>query len=298
MKNALRDTHLPTESVHQLADTLPEQPWFVINSANHYDLIMSDDSTISHFYSFQADLSKGIAFAIPDGCIDIVFDCDQTNPAVRICGTTLEARSANLLDKHRYFGIRFSLGALPAFVDVEANQLVDHELNLLELAPEICEVFDQIVSQPVLTRQVELFRRFYTGKALRKTSELTVKVMRTICDQHGDIRVRELEDLTGYTSRTIERRFFSDIGMSPKAFSRIIRCQSAVYDISHRNKSVFSELAAEHGFSDQSHFHREFKKFVAATPVDFQRRLKQAAYQNRIRYSSHCSSLTRAAASP
>lgn len=265
-------------------DILSEQPWFVLNAANHYDLVMSGDSTISHFYSFEADQTNGLAFAIPDGCIDIVFDCDPTNPGARICGTTLEARSANLIDKHRYFGVRFALGALPDFLNVTADELVNHELNFLDLAPEAWTVFDQIVSQPELLRQVELFRDFYGGKALRKPSALTFEAVRAICEQKGDIRVGKLEALTGYTSRTLQRQFHNDMGMSPKAFSRIIRCQSAIHDISHRETLTFSDLAIDLGFSDQSHFHREFKKFVATTPVDYLRRIKQGTYLKRIRY--------------
>lgn len=261
-----------------------EQPWFVLSAAQHYDLVLSADPAISLFYSFEADQSNGLTFAIPDGCIDILFDCDQTNPGAKVCGSTLEARSADLQHNHRYFGVRFALGVLPDFLDASAGELVDHQLSLLDLVPEFESVFAQIVGQRVFTDQVAIFRRFYAGKAPRQLSTLTLEAVRAICENKGDIRIKQLEELTGYTCRTLQRRFQSDMGMSPKAFGRIVRCQSAIHDINHLERIIFSELACDLGFSDQPHFLREFKKFVSTTPADYQRRIKQSAYSQRIRY--------------
>jgi AraC-like DNA-binding protein len=47
---------------------------------------------------------------------------------------------------------------------------------------------------------------------------------------------------------------------------------------------AFSDLASDLGFSDQSHFSREFKKQVNATPLDYLKRVKHGNYLERIRY--------------
>ena len=260
-----------------------EQPWFVLSAARRFDLIMSDDPAISHFYRFDADQSNGLTFAIPDGCVDVLFDCDQVNPTARICGSTLEARNADLKHGHRYFGVRFALGVLPEFVAASAEEVVNRELNLVELVPESERVFNEIVAQPVFRNQVDLFRAFYAGKALRQQAELTTEAVRFICERKGCVRLSELEALTGYTSRTIQRQFRCDIGMSPKVFSRIVRCQLAVRDINRKEAVTSSALAFDLGFSDQSHFLREFKKFVTTTPLDYQRRVQRSSYLQRIR---------------
>jgi AraC-like DNA-binding protein len=261
-----------------------EQPWFVLSAARHYDLVMPDDPAISHFYSFEADQSNGLTFAIPDGCIDILFDCDPTNPKAMVCGSTLEARSANLDHKHRYFGVRFALGVLPDCLDATAGELVDHQVSLLDLVPESGSMLSQIVDQTEFTAQVEAFRRFYAGAAPRTLSSLTLSAVKAIFEKKGDIRIKQLEVLTGYTCRTLQRRFQGDIGMSPKDFGRIVRCQFAIHNIHQLERIIFSELACDLGFSDQPHFLREFKKFVATTPAAYQRRIQQSAYSQRIRH--------------
>ncbi|MOA46479.1 transcriptional activator FtrA [compost metagenome] len=109
--------------------------------------------------------------------------------------------------------------------------------------------------------------------------------MRAIRESKGDIRLTQLEELTGYSCRTLQRQFQTDMGMSPKAFSRIVRCQSAIHEINRQERVIFSELACDLGFSDQPHFLREFKKLVSTTPLNYQRRVQQSAYLTRIRCS-------------
>lgn len=283
MLNAVESYVTGASIRNTMAATQSEQPWFVLSAANFYHLAVSKNPAISHFYSFEADQSNGLIFAVPDGCIDIFFDCDQTNPAAKICGSTLQAREVDLKHGHRYFGMRFALGALPDFIDASAGDLVDHEWSLLDLVPDSEAVFTQVVSQTAFSEQVAIFNRYYAGKASRQLSAVTLTAVKAICESKGDIRITHLGEVTGYTCRTLQRHFQSEMGMSPKVFGRIIRCQSAIHSINNLERVVFTELACDLGFSDQSHFLREFKSFVSATPVEYQLRIKKSAYLDRIR---------------
>ncbi|MFS2221698.1 helix-turn-helix domain-containing protein [Pantoea sp. B65] len=262
----------------------PEQPWFVLSAAQHYSLMNSDHPAISHFYSFDVSQSASLTLAVPDGCVDIVFDCDAAQPRARVCGTTLEARSAQLIRNHRYFGVRFAPGVIPDFLDVMAEELTDREFNFFDVVPDARHACEQILRTPLFSQQIALFNTHFTPRLVRKTSTVTSSIIRTILQQRGNIRVGQLEALTGYTCRTIQRQFRQDTGMSPKAFGRIMRCQAALNTLHQRGNISFSNLALDLGFSDQSHFLREFKKLVSTTPLDYQRRTLFAAYDERIRY--------------
>lgn len=227
--------------------------------------------------------APGTPMAIPDGCIDILFDCNESRPGAKICGTSIKAKPVSFQPGHRYFGVRFAPGVVPNFLDVSAKEVVGQELDLLDAAPMTQDIFEQIVDQPEFARQADLFSRFYRGKSPRAASGATACALQAIRERNGNIRIRDLEELTGCTTRTLQRQFHSDIGISPKAFCRIIRCQSAVYDINHRKQLAFSDLACDLGFSDQSHFLREFKQLVSTTPVDYQRRIHSDTYLSRLR---------------
>ena len=260
------------------------QPWFVLNSASDFSWMSSGHSAISHYYSFETDQSAEVTVAIPDGCVDILFDCDESQPSAMVCGTTLEARHTQFSSNHRYFGVRFAPGVIPGLLQLAADELIEQKHNFLEVAEDVCAVFEQIVSQPGFAKQVAIFDQFIAKDRVREFSPLTTQVIHEICQRKGNIRIQDLEMLTGYTTRTLQSRFRNDTGLSPKLFSRFIRCQSAVYDINQLGGVVFSDLATELGYSDQPHFLREFKKLVSTTPLDYQNKIQQNSYPGRI----HC----------
>lgn len=275
----MKKTHIPS-----VAFTPFEQPWFILNSSN-YSVTASAHPAISHFYALDIAQSANRMLAIPDGCVDIVVDCDSTRPSARVCGTPLQARQVELLENHHYFGVRFTPGVIPGFVNALAEELTEQELNLLEVTPLAQRFIEEVIKTPLLSEQIKVFNRYLAADTLDKTADLTAAVIHTVLQHKGDIRVQQLEQLSGYTTRTIHRQFTQDTGMTPKAFCRIIRCQAALHSINSEQDLSFSELAMELGFTDQSHFLRDFKKLVSTTPHDYQQRIIQGAYTQRIRQS-------------
>ncbi|ARU94411.1 AraC family transcriptional regulator [Tatumella citrea] len=262
----------------------PEQPWFVLNAARHYSLLGSANPAISHFYSFDIAPSAEVTLAVPDGCVDIVFDCDALNPCGRVCGTTLEARGADMKHHHHYFGVRFAPGVIPDFLDVSAGEIPDREFSFMDVVPDARQAFELIIQTSDFQRKIALFNAFFTPRLVRKSSPLTSQVINTMQQYKGNIRIDELETLTGYSCRTIQRQFRQDTGLSPKAFCKILRCQSALNSLHSQQSVSFSDLAFDLGFSDQSHFLREFKKSVSTTPGDYQKHIAGDKYQHRLRF--------------
>lgn len=275
-------------SASSLLSTISEihskQPFFVLSSEQFITHLAPEISEVSHFYSFKAGSTLEPTIAIPDGCIDIVFDCDAHSPTGQVCGTRLEAGSVMFEPGHQYFGVRFVPGVLPDFLTISAQELIEreHDLNDVTIGSEC--LIEQVMSSANFSQKVDAFSQFLKKKKRRKTSELTNQLIAKIRQHKGNIQVQDLERFSGYTTRTLQRMFKNDIGLTPKGFSRAIRCQSAVYDINHRNDIAFSDLAIDLGFSDQSHFLREFKKLVNVTPQEYQNRVKAKTYLGRI----HC----------
>lgn len=262
----------------------PEQPWFVLSAEQHYSIMASVNPAISHFYNFDVSPSADVTIVIPDGCVDIVFDCDASRPTARVCGTPLAARNVELVHGHRYFGIRFAPGIMPDFLDLMAEELTDREFDLVDVVPGARRVCEQILRSPQFSQQVTSFNHHFTPRLARRTSNVTASIIHAIQQVKGNIRIEQLETLTGYTCRTIQRQFRQDTGMSPKIFGRIMRCQTALHNLHQPGRHSFIDLALDLGFSDQSHFLREFKKLVSTTPLEFQRRSLGDAWDERLRY--------------
>ncbi|MFD1383137.1 helix-turn-helix domain-containing protein [Rhodanobacter aciditrophus] len=261
-----------------------KQPWLVLSAAEKFYIAGSNNPAISHFYSFKAGDNVEESFAIPDGCVDMLFDCDATCPTAGVFGTPMSAIDIELKRQHQYFGVRFASGVIPDCLKVSAEELIEHHFDFVDVVPHANQLFEAIISEKSFASQVASFQQFFEGKANRVMSPLTRYVVANIFEQQGNVRIDAMAQETGYTTRTIQRQFRADMGMSPKAFGRIIRCQSAVYHINHHDQVVFSDMAFDLGFSDQSHFLREFKKLVKATPMAYQNRVKQQTYYDRIQH--------------
>ncbi|WOC31756.1 MULTISPECIES: helix-turn-helix domain-containing protein [Caproicibacterium] len=83
----------------------------------------------------------------------------------------------------------------------------------------------------------------------------------------------DVERETGYTRQYINRAFHEEIGFSVIQFEKILRLHSAMQRLSEvpvsQRKSAELRVALEMGYSDQSHFIKDFKKYTGATPLQY-----------------------------
>ena len=268
---------------HYPSEPYAEQPWFVLNSASGFSLCPSTQVAVSHYYSFTVDRNVGVTYAVPDGCVDLVFDINEDSAAAAICGTTLVASDALFKSEHCYFGVRFKLGMLPRFLNIQANEVINQTIDLGEATISANDLIEAIASCRNFAERVALFETLLDKTSSSEPSSLTRLSLQQLILHKGNLRVESLEQLTGYSLRTIQRQFKQDIGLSPKVFGRIIRCQAALHCLHNQSQMSHSDLAFSLGFSDQPHFLREFKKLVSTTPMAYEDNLRAAGYNERIR---------------
>jgi len=268
--------------INNLSHIHNKQPWLVMNAAQKFTIVNSTHPDISHFYTFEAGDIKQTPVAVPDGCIDLLFDCDSETPNAEVFGTPLEAMKIDLIPDHRYFGVRYQSGVMPDFLNISAGELANNHYNLNDLLPESNQLVEKINKQQDFAIQVEVFNQFMNKKMQRKHAPITAFLINEINKRQGNVKIKDLEDITGFSIRTLQRKFHENMGMSPKTFSRIVRCQSAIYKINHDENMTFLDLSFDLGFTDQPHFLKEFKKLVSTTPLHYQTKVKHDSYLKKI----------------
>ncbi|MDT3722454.1 helix-turn-helix domain-containing protein [Pseudomonas oryzihabitans] len=263
------------------AQPLYEQPWFVLDSSQ-YAISAAAAGGVSHYYCFDVAQSASATVVVPDGCVDVIFDCNAGQPRARVCGTALNARRVELLPNHRYFGARFRPGVIPGFLAVTAEDLTDQEHDLRDVTPQAERLLERIVLAPGFAARIQALGGFVDAHLAVRGSRLTQWLIAQALAGKGDVRIGHWEAKTGVNRRTLQRQFKRDTGLAPKAFCRIVRGQAAMNTLLDNPEVCCSDLAAELGFSDQSHFLRDFKTLTSTTPHDYQRRLRQEGYGQRI----------------
>ena len=73
----------------------------------------------------------------------------------------------------------------------------------------------------------------------------------------------------GLSPRTLERRFSSQVGVTPKRFARVHRLQKVLRAVRRSTKPDWCALAAEHGYTDQAHLIHDFRDLADIMPSEY-----------------------------
>ncbi|MFF4339020.1 helix-turn-helix domain-containing protein [Kitasatospora sp. NPDC001540] len=81
---------------------------------------------------------------------------------------------------------------------------------------------------------------------------------------HGTSRVDALAAEVGWSRKRLWSRFRSQVGLGPKQAARLVRFDHAAHRLAAGGHPA--AVAAETGYADQSHLHREVADFAGLTP--------------------------------
>lgn len=103
--------------------------------------------------------------------------------------------------------------------------------------------------------------------AKRDTDRIVTMAAACIRESQGRVRIDDLARRAGLSQSALERRFQREVGTSPKRLASIVRLRNAVR--LRKQGSTLTEAAYAAGYSDQSHFIREFRRFSGSAPDEF-----------------------------
>jgi len=116
-----------------------------------------------------------------------------------------------------------------------------------------------IVAVAGMTRDYSGAPDFHTGTPLSPAIE---EIRMSFGSQ---LRVPELAKKCGLSVSAFERRFRRDFHLTPTEYVRKVRIHEACRQLLHSDREL-AEIAYDSGFSDQSHFTREFRRVMGTSP--------------------------------
>jgi AraC-like DNA-binding protein len=150
-------------------------------------------------------------------------------------------------------GLRFRPGALPRLLGVPAAAMVGQRVPLTEFHP--------LRSDVDLT---DVARELASSPGRRETAPWSLDTLRhvTVALATGTPVARVARD-TGWSDRTLQRQCHSVYGYGPAVLRRILRFRRAVAQL--RTGRSPADVAADVGYADQPHLHREVRAFAGTT---------------------------------
>ncbi|MEU3224821.1 helix-turn-helix domain-containing protein [Streptomyces sp. NPDC006976] len=177
--------------------------------------------------------------------------------AVRVRGENVECVQVRLSPVIA----RAVLGASPAELDgavVPLGDLWGRE------ASRICERIGELPGWQARFALADalLTRRYAAGPAV--DPEVAWAWHRTLTG-HGLVRVEELAAEVGWSRKRLWSRFRSQLGLPPKSAAKLVRFDYAAHRLVAGEAAA--RVAADTGYADQSHLHRDVMAFTGSTPA-------------------------------
>jgi len=173
--------------------------------------------------------------------------------------------------KAKLFGVRLFLSGY-FHLQIEDCANVSNQIVFLKDIESQVEVdlSYQISQAQDFQNRVSLFKEYFIEKSRYKLSRKESNIANAFQYLGNHFKnpqvIKNYAEEAGFSSRTINRWFTTDIGISPKKLSKIFRFHKALGKLHlQKDKSFYLDL----GYYDQSHFIRDFKEFTAVSPEKY-----------------------------
>jgi AraC-like DNA-binding protein len=243
---------------------------------------------IECFYSVHASASDSteiIHRRLPDGTLDIVFNLGAPvllsrdgvhfteMPAVALTGLYQDRKFIQYKGEVHLTGVVFRAGFAHLFVHDTLTQYEECALDgALIFGSEICLLAEQLKCVPDDREQHRLLEGFLMGRLTRKVdcrSSLKISaVVQQIHACNGHVAMSALYKDHFMSERTFRRNFGECVGMNPKQYANIVRIK-AFNRHYHSSRTSYAGICTELGYTDQSHFIKDFQKIVGLAPTAY-----------------------------
>ncbi|MGN6105327.1 MAG: helix-turn-helix domain-containing protein [Kofleriaceae bacterium] len=214
---------------------------------------------------FERELIERV---LPDGAVHLFFQGGDKLSASAV-GARCAPTTIRLSGTLEHIGVQLRPGGIAAVLGVPAGELTGRELALDELwGADARALLDRLARTPLRARAAVIGAAI--AERLRRAPAVadprTAAAVQLVREARGTLAIRGLAEAVGIGERRLEQLFHRDVGLSPKALSRIARFHGAV-DFAHDTRArSWAEVAHACGFYDQAHLVHEFRTLAGAPP--------------------------------
>jgi AraC-like DNA-binding protein len=167
-----------------------------------------------------------------------------------------------------HFGVSFYPHALKSIFKVDAHELINQ-------LPDI-HLFDnlninlQLQNAPTHTARIAIISAFLYRKMENydKYDPLINHLILNECISESSL-FSHIQKEHNISERHLERKFKAFVGVSPKKLQRIIRFEKSLSLLKNAQYSDLTQIGYDLGYTDQSHFIKDFKSFAGLSPYTF-----------------------------
>lgn len=124
---------------------------------------------------------------------------------------------------------------------------------------------DKLSVKKTASERVQCVEQFLLSILNRNYEDLLIQTAcRELDKSNGNYPIATLAKTLGLSERSLERRFQTHIGTTPKKYACIVRLRSTIFQ--RQKLSSWAEVAYAAGYYDQSHMINDFKELYGMPP--------------------------------
>jgi AraC-like DNA-binding protein len=196
----------------------------------------------------------------------------QRSPEEVVLGPQVSRRTQiYALGDLQTFNILFQPAGLNRLIGIDMTSLVDKGVSVRDvLGKHATILIDTVRSMPDFPSRVAAAERWIGIMLHSSAPDDGIGVAsRLLVATRGGARIGRLIERSGLGARQFQRRFTTQIGLSPKLYARTIRFDAALSAHRRDPARTWTDIAHEAGYFDQAHLVRECRALVRAPPTQF-----------------------------
>ncbi len=217
---------------------------------------------------FYADGYPGLLYHETENGL-VVVPHDKKMPEIFLYGQTIKPIGLVLQGPFRLIVFQLYPFVPKSFFNINPSEIND---NCYDLETFFKKELVELQNEKNLTSQIAIISSFLFAVFQQKKAAIDAQIkeaIEIITENKGLVVIKSLSEKLKLNSRTFERRFLKEVGLSAKQFSKIIQFQQALGQLETKDYDTLSDVVYQNGFADQSHFIRVFKAYTHKTPKQF-----------------------------
>ena len=166
------------------------------------------------------------------------------------------------------FNILFHPTGLNRLVGINMASLVNDDPAASDvLGRSALALEDSVRLAPNFPSRVAAVERWAAMMLERREPDVAIeRASRLLIAARGCVRIDSLVRRSGLSASQFQRRFASEVGMTPKLFARTIRFDAAMAAHHNAPDRLWTDIVHELGYFDQAHFIGECRAFAGVLP--------------------------------
>lgn len=162
-------------------------------------------------------------------------------------------------------GVKFFPSALRRIFKIDAHEATNKLIPLNDLAGY--NILDQLINAKTSAQLLDIVINYLTQKLILANAEDKI-INDALQNISKDFLLSPSALARKYaiSQRQFQRRFKTQVGVSPETYVRVMKFQKSLFLIKTNQYNKLSDIAYNLGYADQAHFIREFKTFSGITP--------------------------------